>query len=112
MPYTTSKKKVVGFRAEVDKDEELRMEIGLVGALEVAIRRPDHPNRLRFRYRGWDNGALVQLEKLILCEGCNKRQLTLLVSVVWGGHTSEEIGHIFESLHCGPWRPRRRIQKG
>jgi hypothetical protein len=37
VPYTTSKKKIVGFRAEVDKDEELRMEIGLVGALEVAI---------------------------------------------------------------------------
>lgn len=37
MPYTTSKQKVVGFRSEVDKDEELRMEVGLVGALEVAI---------------------------------------------------------------------------
>jgi len=37
MPYTTCKKEVVRFRAEVDKDKELRMEVGLVGALEVAI---------------------------------------------------------------------------
>jgi hypothetical protein len=37
VPYTTSKKKIVGFRPKIDKDEELRMEIGLIGALKVAI---------------------------------------------------------------------------
>jgi hypothetical protein len=35
--YTTGKQKVVGFWAEVDKNKELRMKFGLVGALEVAI---------------------------------------------------------------------------
>lgn len=37
MPYATSKQEIVGFWTEVDKDEELRMEVGLVVAMEIAI---------------------------------------------------------------------------